>query len=133
MKTKTAILLVAGYAAIAATGLTATAFAAEPKTTAPVFFENGNTLLARCSTDRMACMMFVSGVSDAMGDISQYVEGAKVCMPAHVDRGQITDIAVKYLKDNPATRQYTASSQVALALWDAFPCQQQASSPKVGS
>lgn len=134
MKTKTIILLIAGYAAIAAVGLTATAMAAEPTAAsmpAPSFFLNGNKLFSLCKENRAYCVSYITGVSDSMEDVGPYLPAAKACAPEGVTGAQIADVVIKYMTEHPATRHYSASSQVALALWDAFPCAQQA--PKVGS
>lgn len=91
-------------------------------------FANGNALLADCDSsvgyDRGACSGYISGVSDAIASY-QTVHAFPdfVCMPDQVQRGQIIDVVVKYLRDHPEKRHLGAASMVTAALRLAFPCE----------
>jgi hypothetical protein len=70
---------------------------------------------------------YVTGVADAR-------EGEKVsvspagraalpfCFPEGVTRGQVADVVLQYLEDNPKFRHLPASELVVGALFVAFPC-----------
>ncbi len=45
-----------------------------------------------------------------------------ICIPLAVESGQIIDVFVRYLDDNPAQRHQPARSLLYGALLDAFPC-----------
>lgn len=45
----------------------------------------------------------------------------KFCVPKGVSSDQLADITYQYLRDNPDQRQYTASSNLFVALKHAFP------------
>jgi Rap1a immunity proteins len=88
-------------------------------------FTDGNELYNQCtgSADLYAayCLGYVTGVSDALtGDI--VVTDNRYCPPRGLTVAQIKDVAVKFLRENPGTRNATASSVVAHALQSAFPC-----------
>jgi hypothetical protein len=85
-------------------------------------FVNGNDLLEKCNTPLdIVCIGYIDGVAYAMND-GNAVNGFKACIPLGVTAQQIKDIAVRYLIKNPAVRIYAASSLVAAALSEAFPC-----------
>lgn len=48
--------------------------------------------------------------------------GLPFCMPDGVTNGQVVDIVVKWVRDQPAKRHYTYEVITGLALKDAFPC-----------
>lgn len=86
-------------------------------------FLTGNDLLARCETNRSACINYVLGVSDALSFFED--AGASksfICTTTNVTAGQMTDVVIKYLKDNPAVRNQGAAGLTWSALTDAFPC-----------
>jgi len=84
-------------------------------------FQNGNSLFEKCSAtanhfDSTYCLGYVAGMTDA------YAYAKSVCPPNGFTLGQSVDVVVKYLRDHPEDRHYTAASEVALALEHAFPC-----------
>ena len=91
-------------------------------------FLTGNGLLNHCQDNSPLlqgdCMGFTSGVSDAMADAmaSNTLNGWTACVPNQVTRGQVKDIAVQFLVKHPESRHFSASSLVANALHEAFPC-----------
>ena len=86
-------------------------------------FMTGNDLLRRCETNYAECAAYVGGVADFLnlmqtrGDLPH-----KACVPANADLRQLTDVAVKALRDDPASRNQGAAGLVAVAFADAFPC-----------
>jgi hypothetical protein len=90
----------------------------------------GNKLLTLCG-DRGICMMYLQGFSEGMmlfpslagipaetnlSDVYGY------CIPKGVSNEQVTDVFIKYLKDNPAERHKPAAILALLSLRAAFPC-----------
>jgi Rap1a immunity proteins len=104
--------------ALAIALLTGTAMAddEETKTTR---FESGNTLLSECTKLQAFCSGYIAGVVDVTG---QVIPGWRSCIPLNVPLTQVTDIAVRYLKEHPEKRHYDAAWLVAAAMGEAFPC-----------
>lgn len=79
----------------------------------------GNTLLARCESfemaDKMDCLGYITGAADA-------AQWRSYCPPSVVNRGQIQDIVVTFLRQNPDIRHQTADILVATALRRVWPC-----------
>jgi hypothetical protein len=88
---------------------------------AQVQFRSGNSLKSSCQDDdvvgRMFCMGYVIGVADS--------RAYEYCAPSGqsgVTQGQLRDIAVKYLNNNPEMLHRDADVLVMNALQNAFPC-----------
>jgi hypothetical protein len=85
-------------------------------------FMNGNKLLDYCTapsgtSEMLVCQSYVIGVNAALV-LQDYV-----CLPDQTIVQQNVDVAVNYLRANPAKRQSSASSMAGAALMEAFPCQ----------
>jgi hypothetical protein len=80
----------------------------------------GNMLFDYCqSNDRSSqglCVGYIVGVSDMLS------EEHLVCPAQNAPIGQIRDIVIKYLVNNPESRQYAASYLAMSALRTVFPC-----------
>ena len=91
-------------------------------------FESGDWLWEVCtgtSQDRLVCLGYVTGVADtliALTGEGKDLNGWRACLSESVTNGQAIDVAVKLLREHPEWRRYTASSLVARALAEAFPC-----------
>ena len=87
-------------------------------------FLSGNQLLNKCQDqnpfNQGDCLGFTSGVSDTMASNALY--GWTACVPLQVTRWQVMDIAVQFLVKHPESRHFSASTLVAYALHEAFPC-----------
>jgi hypothetical protein len=84
-------------------------------------FLNSNQLYDECivgpgTVDDAACYSYVIGVADAL------LHTNTICVPDGVTIERAKDVVIKYLRDNPDKRQYTAASNVTVALTYAFPC-----------
>mgnify|MGYP001240467614 CR=1 FL=1 len=99
-------------------------------TAAHAGFKDGNRLLSDCDagdssrTDNLswgACMGYILGAADALGFWSAIASGTS-CLPPTSQAGQVKDIVVKYLRDNPAKRHFEAHILIYGALKDAFGC-----------
>jgi hypothetical protein len=84
-------------------------------------FYDGNQLHTLCGANG-AQSSFCSGYITGVADILQNQNANNICLPNNATVGQITDVVKKYLVDHPETRQYTAYSEVFLALQTGFPC-----------
>jgi hypothetical protein len=82
-------------------------------------FLSGNELLSQLDgesySERGFALGYIAGVADA-------VENVLVCAPTSVTTGQMRDIVWKYLRANPQSRHFTASSLVVEALRKVWPC-----------
>jgi len=100
-------------------------------------FMNGNELYADCTSskpdDLAACVSYVEGVIDAGAtQHSFFVEAARQGSKAPPPKGsvvegtvkarQAVDAVVAFLRNNPADRDASASSLVAVAAEQAWPC-----------
>jgi hypothetical protein len=90
----------------------------------PKYVGNGNSLYAICTaasgdtlTDTASegmCLGYVYGVASTL-DMLEYID-----LPTGVTHGQLKDVVVKYLKDNPATRNQDAAVLTTRALSAVF-------------
>lgn len=83
-------------------------------------FFDGNKLYEQCISDtawqRGDCLGYTSGVFDSL-------QGIRWCAPENVTRGQVRDIVVQHLRDNPATRSSTSADVlIRVALESIWPC-----------
>jgi hypothetical protein len=63
----------------------------------------------------------VLGVADTLAsDVIHFI-----CLDGHITRGQLRDIAMKYLRDHPQELHFSAHSEIGVALMKAFPCKDQ--------
>lgn len=89
-------------------------------------FYDGNRLQSLCTEEGQIgltmCMGYISGVSDTIDSSKNNLFGYKVCQPQRVSVGQIKDISVVWLKQNPQFRHFPATVLVIAALAEAFPC-----------
>lgn len=67
------------------------------------------------------CVGYILGVIDILGR-GGAVAGANACIPSGPNVGQIKDIVVKWLTNNPEVRHFSAEGLVAVAISEVFPC-----------
>jgi hypothetical protein len=120
------LAMLAAFTTIAATGLTATAYAAEQSNFPDyVAFDRGNQLLDECNPasgyNSFASGMCIGYVTATVDTLS-FIPGMGFCLPLASTKGQIRDVVLKYLQDHPADRHSVAASLVTVALWESFPC-----------
>jgi len=90
-------------------------------------FVDGNDLYDICIDDghdfhEGFCMAYVLGVADTLEGGKNAIGGYKVCFPIGITIQQTIDVTANWLEANPGKRHYSASSLVALALSEVFPC-----------
>src|SRR5208283_2095348 len=94
-------------------------------------FISGNDLYGACSNPAQgfqnSCTGYIVGATDAFiqaGIISPSPNGnSKICIGTNIAIEQVVDVTKIYLEQHPATRQYSAASEVEVALGSSFPCQ----------
>lgn len=103
-------------------------------------FISGNTLYRYCTgtdsdysqvSQRIICTTYIQGAHDGLEAGGRYVTfkiDSKddpiqiVCVPSGVETGQLQDLVVAHLRDNPAVRDLSASVLVLAAIAKAYPC-----------
>jgi hypothetical protein len=101
-------------------------------TPAVAAFYSGNDFLSYCNAPETAaargkCTSFVAGAFDASELLLTDRERDRsrfFCVPPSVTLGQLTDVLLKYVRENPAERHETAVSLFFKAIWTAWPCPQ---------
>jgi len=85
----------------------------------------GYEVLLRCSGDNDAqgtqCLGYLQGIADVMLAGNE-VNGYHVCIPPGILVGQLEDIALQFLRANPAVRHAATAGLVAKAYQQSFPC-----------
>jgi len=69
-----------------------------------------------------ACIGYIEAVLDISEGVDKGINGFKFCINKNVTSGQVRDIVLKWLEDNPQNRHFGASGLVAASLFVAFPC-----------
>lgn len=90
-------------------------------------FESGNSLLTQCSADNKDvvaltdCLSYIKGVHDDFM-FARLLEGEdSECTPETITNGQVRDVVIKYLLDNPEERHQPGPFLVRLAIMTAWP------------
>ena len=69
---------------------------------------------------------YIQGTIDLHTDLSdpeiKFLKATLFCLPDNVQLDQAFEAVMRYLEAHPEKRRFTASSLVASALWEAFPC-----------
>lgn len=105
------------------------AVSAEPQRGFGFEFFSGNDLYGRCTPgakyNLSDCWRYVEGAVDMAMFAERSLQRQQICLPvpaSSVSGEQISDVVVKYLRDEPRERSATAASLVYDALHKAFPC-----------
>jgi hypothetical protein len=87
-------------------------------------------LLASCSSptgsfESNSCGDYVEGVKDILNYLREHrISGVRLpCMPSHVTLGQLQDVTVRFIRNNPQFYHLSAAPAVYAALVSAFPCE----------
>jgi hypothetical protein len=87
----------------------------------------GNDLLKLCTSasanDQGFCIGYSVGVFEEIRLIN-VLRKTPDCVPAGVTYGQVEDVIIKYLKDNPADRNAAAVFLTTAAIGEAWKCNQ---------
>jgi len=96
----------------------------------PVDLYTGNFWLKQCTSKdaspQAACLGMVMAVDSYGMLLSKESPGSQFvfCRPGQVKIGQMKDIAVKYMEDNPARQHLMFVGLVTEAMQKAYPCKQ---------
>ena len=91
-------------------------------------FDTGNRLYEDCRSgnyfNRGYCGGYVTGIVDTLEALQSrgILPPTALCVPEEVTKGQLADVVLKYLEQNPERRHLEAGSLVPEALNRAFPC-----------
>src|SRR5262245_26406341 len=87
---------------------------------------SGNDLLRDCEgADLPFCQGYFTGWGNTLHGFIEITKGRQpICYPDGVTLDQTISIVVKYLREHPEERHYTAESEMFMALIKVFPCQQ---------
>jgi hypothetical protein len=88
------------------------------------YFESGNSLYRYCTGNLSQvelCLGYLEGVVDHLEADREYQKKAP-CIHAGVEIGQVKDVVVKYLIDNPQLRDGPAWAMVVVAVTQAWGC-----------
>ncbi|MFM7273629.1 MAG: Rap1a/Tai family immunity protein [Gammaproteobacteria bacterium] len=91
-------------------------------------FDTGNRLYEDCSAEnyfnRGYCGGYVVGIVDTIEALQGrgVLPANALCIPEGATKGQLVDVVLKYLGDNPDRRHLDAGALVPEALNRAFPC-----------
>jgi len=86
-------------------------------------FQDGNSLYEACSgdeLDRTYCVGYITSVADIMETDTLYV--FKACSMDNVTGRQLLDVVTGWLAEHPRDRHHNATTLVAWALSETFPC-----------
>jgi Rap1a immunity proteins len=105
--------------------LAAAIFAALPIAASAADYVSGNTFTEYCSSKNT--MIYCHGYARAVGDTLKLWQGispesAAVCLDAKVNTGQLVDIGLTFIKNNPKERHQIAAALLGAAFADAWPC-----------
>jgi hypothetical protein len=90
-------------------------------------FRDGNQILLECKEEGTIgygyCVGYIASASDTaeMWANQGFMKKA-ICHPENVSQGQLRQIVVKFLEENPEKLHLSADSLVVTALIRAFPC-----------
>jgi Rap1a immunity proteins len=88
----------------------------------------GNELLEECKSkgaSGLFCLGFVRGLAEGLTLWRSFApESAITCIPEGVTTGQLKDVVVKWLADNPKDRHLGADALVVRAFRVTWPCKQ---------
>lgn len=90
---------------------------------------SGNWLYAKCTSrssnllDFGECLGMIQGVLDGV-TADHMIAGRPVpfCIRANVTKGQLRDVVIKFMEDDPSIRDQSAAAIVLFAVIGAFPC-----------
>lgn len=106
----------------------AMAIASTPSTAANGGFQTGNELYAKCNANEreptyyqeMAyCSAYIIGVFDNMQN-SRHLASLADCSPDSVTAGQVRDVVLAHLRNNPSSRHLSAAFLTRIALAKAW-------------
>jgi hypothetical protein len=104
-----------------ALAILATAAAAPAQPQVPGPFNSGNQFLRLCPTEawRMLCKTYTIGFAEGVLPNAN----VPVCTPEGVDIGQMYEVAIKFIRDNPERAHMKTRHLLTMAWAQAWPCE----------
>ena len=98
---------------------------------APGTWLSASKLYEVCQKKSAGCPAYIQGVIDMSSMLEKTVDRESAlrgmltvyCLPEGLSGGDIMDVVVKHIRENPAQRAHAAAEIVTEALIKAFPCQ----------
>jgi hypothetical protein len=84
-------------------------------------FGTGSNFIRSCQIDawKRSCVSYTLGVFQGIRE----VETTKtICLPPGVNTGQLHEVGIKFIRDNPADSHYSPAGIMIYAWRQAFPC-----------
>jgi hypothetical protein len=86
--------------------------------------QDGNHLLEDCTSpggsDALtACVAYLAGVRDTV-DVTQLAFAPRRCIPQAATTGQVRDVVVRHLRQNPEARHLVAAALIIRAMREAW-------------
>ena len=78
----------------------------------PAFTESGKPM------EFGICLGFLQGVLAR----EQFLSATKICVPSGATNGQLMDVVLAYMRDNPKTRHLPPMLLILISLGEAYPC-----------
>jgi hypothetical protein len=94
---------------------------------AQVYFSTGTQLLEKClaepgSLAHIACTGEITGAVDQIRYENEVTGKCGIAVPDEVTRGELRDVVVKFLQDNPDMLPAPSAHLIVYAMIQAFPC-----------
>lgn len=95
-------------------------------------FISGNKFLddGEDNGGKLFCLGYIAGTADQLTTEREAHETLKepgnshICLPGGVSLQQLTDVALKYVRNHPETRHLSASYSIIMAWGESFGCQE---------
>lgn len=90
-------------------------------------FTTGNELLRDCEPTNalsLHCLGYINGFRLGFGFVMNrwQIEPKEMCIPDGVTNGQIRDVVLQYIRENPQTSHESSQFLILWSLSKAFPC-----------
>lgn len=89
---------------------------------------SGSALYASCTSasgslgDKL-CQSYVNGfVNGLLSAEAEAKRGTPICVPDHVDTGQVRELVIRFFAANQAALNFEAGAGVGVAVQQAWPC-----------
>lgn len=85
-------------------------------------FNDGNTMLGRCTSNRDSEVFYCLGAIAGLADGIQTVSNGVICLPPAATVAQLRDVLLRHLANHPESRHHGIGALMYVALFAAFPC-----------
>jgi hypothetical protein len=105
-------------------GLMVLALLAAPSLTSAAYFKSAADISEVCLIKQaeLVCAPYLYGVVDSIFSNRGELVGNKICLPDGITGNQVKSAFLQFLAKHPDFRKAVASSVIAAALTEAYPC-----------